>query len=148
MTRMLALHQTPKEESKVSSPMSKVSVLASDFGPGTLDLGLSLVSSPMSKVGVLASDFGPGTLDLGLSLVSSPMSKVGVLASDFGPGTLDLGLSLHANHLLDLGNDLYQIALVSHHRLDVFVSAGNFCQHAYIFAAFNARGLARQIVFR
>src|SRR2546426_10615894 len=119
---MLALHQTPKEESKVSSPMS--------------------------KVGVLASDFGPGTLDLGLSLVSSPMSKVGVLASDFGPGTLDLGLSLHANHLLDLGNDLYQIALVSHHRLDVFVSAGNFIQHTNIFAAFNARGLARQIVFR
>src|SRR5216684_2681465 len=56
--------------------------------------------------------------------------------------------SFNANHLLDLGNDLHQIALVSHHRLDVFVSAGNFIQHAYIFAAFNSRGLARQIVFR
>src|SRR5712692_5233147 len=55
--------------------------------------------------------------------------------------------SFNADHLLDLGNDLYQIALVSHHRLDVFVSAGNFVQHPYIFAAFNARGLTRQVVF-
>src|ERR1700730_16556070 len=56
--------------------------------------------------------------------------------------------SFNADHLLDLSDDLHQIALVSHHRLDVFVSAGNFIQHAYILAAFNARSLARQIVFR
>src|SRR6185295_20225791 len=56
--------------------------------------------------------------------------------------------SFNTDHLLDLGNDLHQIALVTHHRLDVFVSAGNFVQHAYVFAAFNALCLSRQIVFR
>ncbi|MCU1267223.1 MAG: hypothetical protein JWM21_3541 [Acidobacteria bacterium] len=46
--------------------------------------------------------------------------------------------SLNADHLLQLGDDLYQIALVSHHLLDVLVGAGNFVQHAYVLATFNS----------
>jgi hypothetical protein len=58
--------------------------------------------------------------------------------SDFHPSSLILHpLSFDTDYLLNLGNDLHQIALVAHHCLDVFVSAGNFIQHAYVFAAFN-----------
>jgi len=53
--------------------------------------------------------------------------------------------ALHADHLLDLGNDLNQIFLVLHHRFDRFVSAGNFIQYACVLATFNACGLLREI---
>ena len=85
-TRMLALHDTPKEESKVSSPMSKVCLRYADLGLWTFDFGLSF----------------------------------------------------HADHLLDLSDDLHQILLVLHHRFDRLVSAGNFIQYAYVFTTFNA----------
>ena len=45
-------------------------------------------------------------------------------------------LALHTNHLFDLGNDFNQIFLVLHHCFDRLVSARNFIQHAYVFAAF------------
>ena len=45
--------------------------------------------------------------------------------------------SFHTDHLLDLGDDLHQIALVSHHLLDVLVSAGNFIQHALVLTTFD-----------
>ena len=52
------------------------------------------------------------------SKVSSPMSKVCLRYADLGLWTFDFGLSFNADHLFDLGNDLYQIALVLHHRFD------------------------------
>src|SRR5438045_8122166 len=56
--------------------------------------------------------------------------------------------ALHANHLLDLGDDLHQIALVLHHRLDRFVGAGDFIQHAAVFTTLNASGLLHQVFTR
>jgi hypothetical protein len=55
--------------------------------------------------------------------------------------------AFNADYLLDLGDDLDQIALVAHHLFDVFVSAGNFIQHAYVFTTFNAGSLTSEVVF-
>ena len=56
--------------------------------------------------------------------------------------------ALHADHLLDLSDDFNQIFLVLHHRLDRFVSAGNFVQYAYVFATLNTRSLTSEVVLR
>ena len=70
------------------------------------------------------------------------MSKVqSPLFAEVGLWTFDFGLSFHADHLLDLSNDLNQVFLVLHHLFDRFVSAGNFIQHALVFTTFDACGL-------
>src|SRR2546430_11315395 len=56
--------------------------------------------------------------------------------------------ALHADHLFDLSDDFNQVFLVLHHRFDRFVTAGNFIQHAYVFATFNDRSLTSVVVFR
>src|SRR6266403_502519 len=56
--------------------------------------------------------------------------------------------SFDTDHLFDLSDDFNQVFLILHHRFDRLVSAGNFIQHAYVFATFNARSLTSQIVLR
>ena len=41
-------------------------------------------------------------------------------------------LPLNTDYLFDLSDDFNQIFLILHHRLNRFVSAGNFVQHAYV----------------
>jgi hypothetical protein len=47
--------------------------------------------------------------------------------------------------LLERVHHFHQIALMRHHRVDVFVRSRNFIHHAAIFAAFNTSCLRRKV---
>ena len=53
--------------------------------------------------------------------------------------------TLHAHDLFELVDDFDEVVLLLHHAVDVLVGFRGFVEHAVVFTAFDAFGLAREI---
>src|ERR1051325_1352131 len=65
--------------------------------------------------------------------------------ASFPSSPVTTGSPLHAQHLLEHGHDLDEIALVLHHLVDVLVGARDLVEHAVILAALDAAGLVHEV---